>query len=382
MSFVMARLFNEARAKWWWSASSTCLDRMTRGSILRALVAVCASVLAPVAHALDPHRLLEQYIYHRWTDEQGHQGGAVNAFAETPDGYLWLGAENGLIRFDGLTFRLFNHANTDLFPASAVLSLATDAEGDLWILLQSRELLRYHRGVFEPIVREAGVTAIAPGMNHDLLLVRPENPTRYVGQKFVRIAPAPGYTSHLVISVAETPTGTVWMGTRDYGLFALRDGKAFAASGLPDRKVNCLLAGDAGVLWIGTDRGLAKWNGSEVIQTGVPTHLRSAQVMTMTRDHDANLWVGTTRGLMRMTAQGAFDQEERIGEPADPVTALFEDREGNLWIGRRRGFERWRDRLFLTYSPSATQAGKTAAPSTPILRAGHGSAHQTAGSTG
>jgi len=72
---------------------------MTRGSALRALVAVCAAVLVPAAHALDPHRLLEQYIHHRWTDEQGYQGGAVNAFAETPDGYLWLGAENGLIRF-------------------------------------------------------------------------------------------------------------------------------------------------------------------------------------------------------------------------------------------------------------------------------------------
>lgn len=221
---------------------------------MRALVAVCATVWAPVAHALDPHRLLEQYIRDRWTDEQGYQGGTVNAFAETPDGYLWLGAENGLIRFDGLTFRIFNHANTDLFQRSPVLGLATDPEGSLWILLQSRELLRYRRGVFEPIAREAGITAIAPGMNHDLLLVRPDNPTRYTQQKFVRIAPAPGYTGNLVISVAETPGGTVWMGTRDYGRFALRDGRAFAPRGLPDRKVNCLLASDA-VLWIGTDRG-------------------------------------------------------------------------------------------------------------------------------
>ena len=83
---------------------------------------------------------------------------------------------------------------------------------------------------------------------------------RYVDRKFVRIAPAPGYTSRLVISVAETPKGTVWMGTRDHGVFALRDGQAFEPRGLPDRKVNCLLAGDSDALWIGTDRGLATWN--------------------------------------------------------------------------------------------------------------------------
>ena len=63
----------------------------------------------------------------------------MHAFAETPDGYLWLGGENGLVRFDGLTFRIFNYANTEAFPASTVIGLAVDAEGSLWILLQSRE---------------------------------------------------------------------------------------------------------------------------------------------------------------------------------------------------------------------------------------------------
>jgi len=70
--------------------------------------------------------------------------------------------------------------------------------------------------------------------------------------------------------------------------------------------VNCLLAGDADALWIGTDRGLAAWNGGEVTQSGVPAQLRTAQVSAITRDHDSNVWVGTARGLMRMTPQGAF----------------------------------------------------------------------------
>src|SRR2546428_461096 len=86
-------------------------------------------------------------------------------------------------RNPGLAFRIFNHANTGAFPASAVLGLATDAEGSLWILLQSRELLRYRSGVFEPIARETGVTAIAAGMRRDLLLVRPEDTMRYVDRK-------------------------------------------------------------------------------------------------------------------------------------------------------------------------------------------------------
>ncbi len=57
----------------------------------------------PALHALDPKRPLEQYIHDQWGEEQGYPGGAVTAFAETPDGYLWIGADKGLIRFDGVT---------------------------------------------------------------------------------------------------------------------------------------------------------------------------------------------------------------------------------------------------------------------------------------
>ena len=77
-----------------------------------------------------------------WSDEQGYPGGVANAFAQTPDGYLWIGAANGLVRFDGSHFQLFNFANTPLFPDSPVLGLATDSEGTLWIRLESREILR------------------------------------------------------------------------------------------------------------------------------------------------------------------------------------------------------------------------------------------------
>jgi signal transduction histidine kinase/ligand-binding sensor domain-containing protein len=324
---------------------------------LRALAAILASILAPAACALDPQRLLEEYIHERWTDEQGYPGGAVSAFAQTPDGYLWLGAENGLVRFDGITFRIFNHANTEAFPASGVLALATDDEGDLWILMQSREVLRYRRGVFQPIAPEMGATAVALGRRRDLLFVRPSDTMRYANGKFVQIAPASGYTNRLVISIAEAPDGTVWMGTRDHGIFALREGRVFEPDGLPDQKVNCILADYTGVLWFGTDRGLAKWTGAEVTQSGLPAPLRAAQVSAILRDHDSNLWLGTANGLMRVTPQDRFERDGSNERKAEPATALFEDREGNIWVGRRRGFDRWHDRAFLSYETADAENG-------------------------
>jgi signal transduction histidine kinase/ligand-binding sensor domain-containing protein len=332
---------------------------------VRLLAIIYAVVLVPRAHALDPQRLLEQYLHDRWTDGEGYPGGPVNAIGQTPDGYLWFGAENGLVRFDGLTFRIFNHANTDAFPASAVSGLATDADGGLWVLLQNRELLRYSRGVFEPIVLDtqdapspvgwSGVTALASGPHLDLLLGRPDNLVRYIDKKFVTIAAAPGYNSRLVISIAETPDGTMWLGTRDHGVFGFHDNQTFQPRGLPDRKVNCLLPVDVNGLWLGTDRGLARWNGTDITQSAVPAPLRTAQILAIARDHDSNLWLGTAHGLMRITPQGSFEAEKQNSGETEPVGAIAEDREGNVWVGGKRGIERYRDRLFLTHTSSGSE---------------------------
>ncbi len=335
--------------------SNTCREGTVPRAALRWLVAVSAAAwLVPAACALDPHRLVQQYIRDYWNDEQGYPGGSVNAFAQTPDGYLWIGGENGLVRFDGLSFRLFDHANTTGFPASSVLGLATDSEGDLFIRLLSREVLRYHNGIFEPVSALNEITAMAPGIQGDILLFRPTAPMRYLDRKLVRIPSAKGYTGRLAISIAETHDGTVWIGTRDYGLIGLRDGRSFVPRGLPDPKVNSLLPANGDTLWVGTDHGLALWNGKKLDATALPAPLRRVQVMAMARDRDSNIWLGTAQGLIRMTAAGEFSQDHRETGPAEAVSSLFEDREGNLWIGRGDGIERYRDTVFLTYASAAT----------------------------
>ena len=97
---------------------------------------------------------MSQYIRDAWGAEQGFPGGTVYAIAETDDGYLWIGAEEGLVRFDGLNFRLFNHASLTAFPAAPILGLTTDAEGNLWIRPQSSGLMRYRAGIFHDVSQD------------------------------------------------------------------------------------------------------------------------------------------------------------------------------------------------------------------------------------
>ncbi|MCU1235059.1 MAG: putative two-component system sensor kinase [Candidatus Solibacter sp.] len=309
---------------------------MSRGCKL----AILAASLTSAAFALDPHRAIGQYVHTQWTAGREFPGGAVNAIAEA-DGYLWIGAEKGLVRFDGLTFRAFN-------PSTAVLGLTSGFEGELWIRIERPGVVRYRGGAFQDVFPNAtpdnGVTAMGRGLHGDILLARPGDPVRYHAGKFESMTPFVPDAARLVIAVAEAADGAVWMGTRDAGVFFLRGGRAIVPAGAHDRKVNCLLPGVGPEMWVGTDAGLVRWDGSELTRNGVPAALRNAQVLALARDREANLWVGTASGLMRINRYGVATAARR-----EPVSALFEDREGNLWVGSAHGIERYRDSAFLTY---------------------------------
>jgi len=85
------------------------------------------------ARALDPNRLPSQYVREQWTTESSFPGGAVNGIAQTADGYLWIGTDRGLIRFDGFNFRPVSFTSITTAVNTAILQLLTDARGRLWI---------------------------------------------------------------------------------------------------------------------------------------------------------------------------------------------------------------------------------------------------------
>ena len=110
-----------------------------------ALILACVGALAPSLEARNGERSLSQYIRDRWGTESGFPGGPVYAITQTADGYLWIGAEKGLVRFDGLTFRLLD-PGSEVGAGPAVLGVAGAPDGSLWARLRGTALVRYHAG--------------------------------------------------------------------------------------------------------------------------------------------------------------------------------------------------------------------------------------------
>ena len=194
-------------------------------------LAVMACLLCE-AHALDPHRQFSQYARERWSVANGLPGGAVHAIAQSPDGYLWIGTDKGLVRFDGFTF--LPVPPKSLLPQNdPILGLITDADGDLWVRMQTAGILRYNRGKFEnlasgPSATVTQVTALARENGAGMLLFDLISGTlRLRKGRLDLVAPAnilPGAAPAL--SIAETAGGKIWLGTLGAGLFYLEDGRA------------------------------------------------------------------------------------------------------------------------------------------------------------
>lgn len=309
-------------------------------------------------YALDPNRALSQFPHELWGTETGFPGGTIYSIAQTADGYLWLGTEKGLVRFDGLNFQLIQHSDTPALPAGPILGLIADRDGNLWIRLQNPSLVRYRNGKFEDVLTklqriEPRITAMTLGKDNEILLSTFVNGVlKYDGEKFLEISAKADIHRSIVISIAETSAGEIWMGTRDAGLIRLTEQKFFAVTdGLPDQKINCLLPDGNNGLLIGTDKGIVRWDGNRLTNDGMPQMLTNVQILSMLRDRDSNIWIGTdTLGLLRFNSGGIVAIEKSDQSVNGAITALFEDREGNLWVGTNEGIERFRDSTFVTYS--------------------------------
>jgi signal transduction histidine kinase/ligand-binding sensor domain-containing protein len=312
------------------------------------LIGIALAGLVTNARALDPNRLPSQYVREQWTTEPRFPGGVVNGIAQTTDGYLWIGTDRGLIRFDGFNFRPVSLTSIAVASNVSILQLLTDAGGRLWIRPQGADLVRQKEGKYESVRYGHGaITALSKDKRGGVLVSDIEQGTfRFTADDVQKLGPS----SPPVISMTETADGKVWLGTLGDGLFFLTGGRATNVdAGLPDRKINSLLPIDD-ELWVGTDTGLYHGNGNGFRRLELPSFLGDVQVLSILRDHDSNLWLGTTRGLLRINGKGMSFSEENELRGDGGINALFEDREGNLWIGGTRGLGRIRDSAFVTYS--------------------------------
>ncbi len=328
--------------------------------------AICAA-------AVDSRRP-EIYSSRTWQSRDGLPQDAIQALAQTPDGYLWIGSSGGLIRFDGIRFVSFTRDNTPALQDDSVLSLRVSRDGSLWIGTEGGGLLRYRDGAFQHFGPEAGLTnlfirALYEDSRSTLWVGTYEGVFRLEGGRFVRIDNRPGIPPMNVYTICEDHSGRVLVG--GLGLLIWDAGKVttYKSQGkAADWMVNTVQTSKDGTLWIGTFAYLRRvpygYTGDlfreelkvEVLGNTAERSKPSAaryHISAITETRDGNVWIGTWGQGVILVRNGEL---RRFRAPAflpdDNIWALMEDKEGNLWVGTQNGLVRLNRRLATTVTLS------------------------------
>ena len=317
------------------------------------------------------------YTRKLWQTQDGLPEQTVQAFAQTPDHYLWIGTTGGLLRFDGARFTLFNHGNTPQLEENSVFALLVSRDGSLWIGTEGGGLVRFRNGKFRSYRAADGLSdgfvralfedrggTLWVGTDNGLLrfasgrLVRVDGvgdiPSIAVhaiaedhlgglwvgGSRLLRLDRGQvreytlqgGSSQNRVKSILETRDGTIWVGTVS-GLHRLRPGaRRFERVQGITQTVRVLRRLSDGSLWVGTiGEGIRRFVGHDVAAITAPASLPSNTVLNVFEDDEKNLWIGTQAGMLRLTRTPV--RIVPLPQAADSdFGTLYADRDGTLWV--------------------------------------------------
>ncbi len=364
------------------------------GGLGRVLVFGSALLLAnSPGLALNAHKALTQFGRQTWRTENGLPQNTVRAITQTHDGYLWLGTEGGLVRFDGLRFVVYDAQNNlksnnvrslleehgalwiatadgltrlknsqfttftarDGLPSSDILSLYVDSAGAL-CAVTAEGAGCFRSGHFQK-------TAGSKNKAEAVTLVDREGSTwmgsdaglaRMADGKLERFPANDPLSGDAVLSIYEDREGNLWVGTESGGVTVLRDQKftTYAIKeGSSDDVVRCVFEDRNGVVWIGTDgNGLSRFQNGRFSNLTTSDGLSSNVVMALGEDEDGKLLAGTPDGLNVIRNGRISILTSADGLADDFVRSIFRDPDGSLWIGTRRGLSHLRQGRFTTYT--------------------------------
>ena len=337
---------------------------------LGLLVASC-----PSAFASDPSLDISQFAHTAWTTNGGFFKGAIQAIAQTPDGYLWLGTEFGLLRFDGVRAVPWQPPTGNQPLSSNIVSLLAARDGTLWIGT-FRGLASWKDGRLTPYhdLEGQSITALVEDREGTVWAGTWTTPTGRlceIHSSRVSCHGEDGSFSLGVLSLHEDSSGNLWAGS-DTGLWRWKPNLPTPYR-MPDtvQQIPSLAEGDNGAILISTPGGIRQLVDGKVELYLLPGALQKVMPRALLRDRDGCLWIGTPdHGLLR-EHQGKMDVFARTdGLSGDYITHLFEDREGTIWVATTHGLDRFRA---LAASTISDNQGLSAATVRSVLSAKDGS---------
>lgn len=343
-------------------------------------------------------RASAQYRFDHWTTDDGLPQNTIRALVQTRDGYLWFTTFDGLVRFDGVRFTVFDRNNTPGLSSNRFTALYQDKDGTLCAGTEDGSLTVYRDGLFTTLTSVEGQptrTVMLDPMGElitcttsDCFYLRDGKftpvPTEHQSQQAEYYLGPSGalwkagptgieerrygrvihYSFKIVFEAIEADVklyedsgGNLWVGHLA-GLYRLKDGaitRYGEKDGLPPRGLlRPYSEDDDGGIWFITGRvrdpenGVARFKDGRFTFFGEASGLSKADVGHIIKDREGTIWIGTSKGLYRARKQMITAYSTAQGLAGKEVYPLLETRNGDILIGTTQWLSRFRDGRFTT----------------------------------
>lgn len=341
---------------------------------------------------LNGQKSLSQYSHEVWTTDDGLPQNSINNLVQTPDGYLWMGTQEGLARFDGVQFTVFDKHNTPQIKNNYISALYADREGTLWIGTYDGGLITYKNNKFVGIKT---IKLLENSYSHSIfednargiwIAIRGRGVMRIDSVSHQTFDTSNGLVHNQARNFCQDSKGRVWIATKNgisiydkgtFRSFTMNDGLIYSVvnsitkglnntmwlatnrgvqkvpedftdskkfetygvkDGLPDNIAYEIKLGTDGTLWIGTRGGVAQLSNGKISSFTVADGLSYHDVGTILIDFEENVWIGTDGGGLNVLKDGivtSFTKKE--GMPSNTIWTIFEDPAQTMWIGTDNG---------------------------------------------
>ncbi|WP_413283057.1 two-component regulator propeller domain-containing protein [Vibrio sp. MA40-2] len=289
---------------------------------------------------------LSTYFVDTWTSNDGLPHNSINAISQTSDGYLWFATWEGVVRYNGLEFTLFDRRPDTHMLDSGTRALVSDADNRLWVGGARGSLVVRQGKLWSSYFK-------TPSLVNHILVDDEKNLWIAIEGMGVLFRP---YISEGVYGPEEwkLQDRSVYRLTNNHnGIYAATDdGFYHFTADSVDRidtvdfkRVLYISTANNGDILIGSNRGAWRWDGKSLHM--IEPELADTMVTVVEQDSHNNYWLGTiNQGIARVGHDKLEFLDVDNGLPNNRILSWFEDLEGNIWVGTNGGALRLRNSVF------------------------------------
>ncbi|MDZ7342250.1 MAG: hypothetical protein ONB27_12910, partial [candidate division KSB1 bacterium] len=317
-------------------------------------------ILAPQLYALDPHKRITQYDIKVYTAKDGLPMNSLKKVFQDSRGYIWIGTQEGLVRFDGVEFMLYDKSKHPGLKSNFILDIAEDANGNLWLATGGGGISRFDGFKFTTYDTTDGlahnfVNKIIVGKDGIIWAGTQNGLSRFRNGQFINYTIDDGLCGNNIQALFEDSDGNLFIGNSGSGLNMITNGSIIEIN-LP-YNISSLCEKRSGEIVLGVEAGIILTFRKGMLynldpNAPFPEFRNFSYIRDIIEDRHGNLWCGSVQNGIFRYSHGRVDRlavENGLPTHNSHFLSLLEDNEGSLWFAGDAGLIQLKDNKFISY---------------------------------